>query len=608
MSTLSKRNKIVLLILILAIAVFFRFYKLAEIPPGLYPDVAMNGTNALDAIKTGDFKVFYPDNNGREGLFMNLIALSFLTFGASIWAIKIVSALFGIFTVLGTYLLAKQLFSYLNEQNHNTQNTNSKQSTNINIQNTNGFGFWNFCFGLSRGDIIALLSTFFIATSFWHVNFSRIGFRAIMVPFFLVWGLYFLFKAIRTYESHPNDPNKKFLISYFLFLISGIFFGLGFHTYIAFRIAPIIILPIFIIWLIKNWPRPKPAPWIIFIIFALLAAGPLLYYYAKNPADFMGRAGQVSVFASGNAAKALIQSTAKTLGQFVAIGDYNWRHNLSGSPQIFWPLIPFFIIGIIYSIRQILKRGAYRRDKLSLLATHWTLLVAWGAMLVPSITTAEGLPHALRSIGAIPPSYIFTGLGSYWLFTKIKYQISNIKNINQNFYPEQSRRTKIFNFTLPRLCRGFSIKSELFCVLIFAFCIALVYFSYRIYFIDWAKNPNVAGAFEQRFVDEASYLNSLRPDIKKYVIVNEDGTAVPYPGGIPMPSQTIMFLTRINQPETSVTYFKRDETSKLPDCLNCSIVILPMKYDQNLFNQLKQKYPGGKIEALGEFSVLKIGF
>ncbi|KKS65419.1 MAG: hypothetical protein UV34_C0017G0018 [Parcubacteria group bacterium GW2011_GWB1_42_6] len=94
-----KKHKIaILLILVMATAIFFRLYKLGQIPPGLYPDVAINGNDALQALKSGDFKAFYPENNGREGLFMNLIAASFWLFGASVWAIKIVPAILGILT------------------------------------------------------------------------------------------------------------------------------------------------------------------------------------------------------------------------------------------------------------------------------------------------------------------------------------------------------------------------------------------------------------------------------------------------------------------------------------------------------------------------------
>lgn len=111
MKKFIEKNKILLiLIAIMAIAVFFRLWKLDSIPPGLYPDVAINGNEALEALKSGNFKLFYPENNGREGLFINLISLSFAVFGVSIWSIKIVAAIFGILTVLGVYLLTQEVF------------------------------------------------------------------------------------------------------------------------------------------------------------------------------------------------------------------------------------------------------------------------------------------------------------------------------------------------------------------------------------------------------------------------------------------------------------------------------------------------------------------
>ena len=63
-----KRSNIILLIILL-IAVFFRVWQLSSIPPGLYPDEAINGNEAI----TNPGKLFYPENNGREGLFINVI-------------------------------------------------------------------------------------------------------------------------------------------------------------------------------------------------------------------------------------------------------------------------------------------------------------------------------------------------------------------------------------------------------------------------------------------------------------------------------------------------------------------------------------------------------
>jgi len=173
-----KKKVLIFLFIILAIAVFFRFWQLDSIPPGLYPDEAINGNEAALALESKDFRIFYPENNGREGLFINLIALSFSIFGISVWAMKLVPAIIGLLTVLGLYFLVKELFKDLRI----TTKDGKREPTSNN---------------LPPAEIIALLSSFFLAVSFWHINFSRIGFRAILTPFCLVWGFYFLLRATR---------------------------------------------------------------------------------------------------------------------------------------------------------------------------------------------------------------------------------------------------------------------------------------------------------------------------------------------------------------------------------------------------------------------------
>jgi uncharacterized membrane protein len=108
----------------------------------------MNGSNALEAITTNRYHVFYPENNGREGLFINLQA-QFLRILIPLnnnlpepWMLRIPSTLIGSLTILGIYFLGKELFSRR----------------------------------------VGLFASLFTATSFWHLNFSRIGFRAILAP------------------------------------------------------------------------------------------------------------------------------------------------------------------------------------------------------------------------------------------------------------------------------------------------------------------------------------------------------------------------------------------------------------------------------------------
>ena len=150
-----KKIKIhILLALIISFGFFLRIYNIENAPPGIYPDEAVNGEDALRANATGDYRWFYPANQGREGLFMNLIAFSFKFFGASIFTLKLPNIIFGTLTILGIYLLAKELF---------------------------------------KSERIGLISAFLTAVSFWAINFSRIAFRANMLPTILVFSFYFLF-------------------------------------------------------------------------------------------------------------------------------------------------------------------------------------------------------------------------------------------------------------------------------------------------------------------------------------------------------------------------------------------------------------------------------
>lgn len=536
---MKRYQAIILIILILIIASFFRLWQLNSIPPGVYPDEAINGNNAVDALKTKEYKLFYPENNGREGLYINLIAFSFKIFGVHIWSLKLIGALIGILTVLGLYLLTKELF----------------RSTNI-----------------------ALLSSFFLAISFWHVNFSRIGFRAILAVFFLVWSLYLLFKAINI----RNHGKKSTLSSVACCLLSGFLFGLGFHTYIAFRIAVLIIIIPLILICLKFWKECKTSgkfwqthfkkgfwQYDIWIAAIILAALPIGMYFLQNPGDFMGRASGVSVTATENPIKELVWSTVKTLGMFNFVGDKNWRHNFAGSPQLLWPIGILFIIGLIFSIKKLIK--SIKQKNYSLFTVHCLLLIWFITMLLPAIFTAEGLPHALRSLVVIPVCYIFAALGAYLLYK-----------------------------TLTKL----KINKALLLFACFLFLATCGYVQYDKYFIDWASQPDVQAAFSKDYVEIGEYLNNLPRETTKYVIVNQDGVLV---DNIPMPAQTVMFIEHIPRQardKQQTEYLLPEEIDKIG--FHEKMVVIPLQYEREIFRKLKEKFPEGKVEFQESFWVFKM--
>lgn len=539
---------------ILIIAAIFRFYKITQLPPGLYPDEAMNGNNALEAMATGHYKIFYPENNGREGLFMNIQSLSVGIFGNEPWSLRLISALFGFFTVLGIYLLTKELF-------------HRPGSNKILDRLTD----WRISAEISRSKIITLLTSLFLATSFWHTNFSRIGFRAIMLPFVTTFSFYFLFRGFRT---------KKIMD----FIWSGIFLGLGFHTYIAFRIVPFVVLLILIIKLIEIIKsneyqdiidrREEIKRFIYSVIvygfFAFLVALPLLYYFYKNPADLIGRAGQVSIMASANPISDLVKSAFLTFAQFNISGDFNWRHNYSGDPLLFWPVGIFFLIGVVISVKQIYKfcKQFFQKFPYNPIPLKYVFLLSWFlAMLAPSILSTEGLPHALRSIGAIPPTFIFAGLGAFTLY---------------NFSEKH-----LFKYSNKRL------SSSIYAIIL----LAIVIFSYQKYFVLYANNSNIKGAFADNYVKIGKFLNNLPNETNKYVIVNQGGTLV---NGIPMPTQTTMYITdsyrKANQLEKHIFYVSSNDIDKQDFYNKKPYVIVPLDYDDNLFNRLRNYAPGKLIK------------
>src|SRR5579864_2478037 len=196
-SELSKSHRatgrsLVLLLLILLVAGTARYYHLGQIPRGLFMDEAADANDAADNLHTHDYRVFYKADAGREGLWIVMMSASIARFGHTVFAVRFWAPLTGLITVIALYGLASRWF----------------------------------------GNRVALIGTWLLATSFWHLVFSRIAFRGILVPLFLVVSLYLLQVAWDSREWKAATAA----------VFGGFCFGLGFYSYIAFRIAPVLLV------------------------------------------------------------------------------------------------------------------------------------------------------------------------------------------------------------------------------------------------------------------------------------------------------------------------------------------------------------------------------
>lgn len=365
---------------IVVLAFFLRTYDIMEYPPGLFPDEAENGQDAI-SILHGDIRPFYSRNNGREGVFFFLQAALIRTFGIGVWQMHLASAVVGTLTVLAIYFATNVFF----------------------------------------GRLAGVLAALFLATSSWHLTLSRTGFRAILIPLFVS-----LFTASVGYTI-AAVKQKRILASYVHAALAGIFFSAGFYTYIAYRAMVGVVLGVFVLLLLAalhpkiGFPhiRRYGKQTLVGLVMAAITVLPLVLYFVAHTDEFVGRASQVSIFSKdlqrevggGTLMGTLLYSTNTTILSFFFHGDENWRHNVSGYPLLN-PLVGFlFVLGMLWTMKgawDVFRRMMKGKEVHFGMMYPYVLLLLVGMML-PTITTAEGMPHALRSIGMSAPIYMLAG-------------------------------------------------------------------------------------------------------------------------------------------------------------------------------------------------------
>jgi len=342
----------------------------------------ISAANALDAwnASAGHHQVFYENNNGREGLFINLIAYSFKFFGPSFAAYKLPGCLIGVLSVLGIFFLASEV---------------------------------------SRKKYVGLLSSFLMAISFWMVLFDRMGLRAVLSVMCVTWVSYFFLKALRTNKWHD-------------YALAGIFLGIGLNSYIAFRLLPIAIVA-GVIYKIVLSRRVRGTSvlaticshrkFILVIIISAVIVMPLAIYYFHHLDFLTARTSDVSVFSQSHTLKLLADSTLANLSIFNFYGDPNWRHNFAKLPILDMLQGLLLILGLIIMIRYVFRKQSDLPDEVIQNKTNYFyILIVFVLMIGPAVltNTSGGIPHSLRIIDTAPSMFVIIAIGFSALYEKMK--------------------------------------------------------------------------------------------------------------------------------------------------------------------------------------------
>ena len=346
----SGRGKIVAVAFVLLLAVLLRIYRLRDLPPGVFIDE----TNAaLDALRILDGERVSPFATGwfeTPALYAYYMAGLFRLLGVNFFALRLVSILPGLLTVVAIYPLARRAF----------------------------------------GSLSALLSLFLLATARWHIHMSRWGWNELMPPLFQILVAYLLLRGLEREQARD-------------FALAGLALGLSQYTYLAARLIPVMVF-IFLLHqvvTVRGFLRRHWVNLLLLVLVSMMTFAALGLTYLKNPFLWINRAQQVSIVddleTAGNL-RPLWDNLVKHLLMFNYQGDANPRHNLPQSPM----LDPFTGALLIPAVGYALYRWRDRR---------YALLVLWIAvtLLGGVLSMAKEAPQGYRTLGVLPAVALLVG-------------------------------------------------------------------------------------------------------------------------------------------------------------------------------------------------------
>lgn len=444
---------------VLALAAFFRLYRIDALPPGLYVDEAHNGLDAL-RILDGARPIYLTANQGREPLYSYLQALFCGLFGPTTLSLRLTSVFIGLATVAATYVFVRSL-------------------------------------PLRSAARVGLLTGTVMALTFWHVHYSRYGIRAILVPLLALLACTFFWRGLMA-NSRRQVADRSLAIrywlsaiSFWLFAMAGIFLAAGAYTHPSGRLVPLILIGFTVYRAVADRRHAWRA--VTGLVLAGLVAAilflPLARYYAQHPEAFTKHTAQVSIFGNefveGSPARTLVLNVLRVAGMFVWRGDLAWNQNLAGRPVFDPVMAAFFLAGVIWLVAALVRPRLDPRERdVAVFMGLWL-----GVMLSASIFSGNA-PHFTRAIGALPAIVFLPAiaLDRAWAWLDVR------------------------RATMPVL------RDRWAGALIAAIVAVSGIWTYHDYFDVYANRPEIYQAWDGEQVDMARYLNSVAPDHQIYLL------------------------------------------------------------------------------------------
>lgn len=394
-----KKNIFLLFLAIIALASFLRLWQLGVVPPSPDWDEVALGYNAHSIFLTGkdEYGKSFPVvlrsfDDYKPALYAYLVIPSYRIFGLNTFAVRLPSALFGIFTVSATFFILRRLFALYGVPIIKKQ---------------------------INPDYFASLVAFLLAVSPWHIQFSRIAFESNVGLSFNVFSILFFVYGLKRPMA---------------LLLSALCMALAIYVYQSEKVFTPLLF-ILLVCIFRSELLKLPKKYLVTAVFVgLLAIIPMVHYIVTNTQS-LTRARGVSVFSAdhqflGDYAKRNIVNIEKNdlagkifdnrrvlyakfvIANYLSHFNLYWlfisgdeaRHHAPEMGLLYLWELPFLFIGIYTLIFSKVDR------RIKYLIFGWFLITP-----VPAAFTT-GVPHAVRTLNFLPTFQIFTAFGLWQFF------------------------------------------------------------------------------------------------------------------------------------------------------------------------------------------------
>jgi hypothetical protein len=363
----------VLLLIVAGMILFFRFYRLDNLPAEMVSDHAEKLLDVNDVLH-GELRIFFPRNTGREAFqfYLTVLMVKLFQTGVSFMALKLGTVICGLITLVYIYRLGNEVGNR-----------------------------W-----------VALFALVFAGFSYWANIQSRIGLRFPLYPFFFAPTLYHLIRGLR--QMKRND-----------FIFAGLWLGAGLHGYTADRIVPLVVLAGIIIYLLhrKNYNQREFALWglVIIALVALAVFMPLLRFSVDNwqmvAYRSLTRIGDQERPLPGPAWQIFMQNTWNALVMYFWDDGDVWVHSVVHRPAFDVISAGIFFIGLVMVVVRYLRKRSW---------VDLFLLVSIPLLLLPSILSLafpNENPNLNRTAAAYVPAFIILAIGLEGLLSSIRHSL-----------------------------------------------------------------------------------------------------------------------------------------------------------------------------------------